>query len=697
MNVHAHHEVRMKSVECTLSVVHGLIDTFSFHSTHERIRDNFDGVHDITSIFCKSDDGTVYFIDGNPDEVFRHQAIVSGKSRLQIDDIYIKDNNRLDLSSVEILTLSTDTVSNVKSHAIKTAVGQKRILVILIKDTFGNAPTQDTQKMMDDVFLDENNVRKRYMECSNNQLEFIPAEGNNVENGVMLVETNINLSTRNFVECGDEGLKAATNVERDFTMLICPDSTDFEGAIAWANSESLTWYKSNVASFPTVQTHELGHNFGHSHSGKGSNEYGDGSCIMSYFGSATDIGTKYCFNGAKTYYFGWFSDNQSDVVLSSNMLASFTLVGVEAVRNNIIQRNQLMVVKINADNFLNDDLFIMFNRKEGANSEVPQDGNRIVIVSQAPGLTNYGSYHKSWWASSLTEGQSYTKKYTEDGTNLIIKVCSLDFAVVGGQATILVGLSNIDTDLDCAYTPPSQSPSTSLAPSISYRPTSLPSSSPTALPTISAKPSASPSKSNVPSKTPSSTPTLAITNLFCATTASIRLQTDYWGSETKFLLKDSNDITIWKGGGKEDPLDPWTLYAYAFCLHSCEVYTFEIYDHYGDGMCDTLSDVKPQIPAYYSVMVDGAEIYHSDDSCDWFNRVVTIGSPCVTLIAQDRDVVEKETSPFMFQSQQIPIYMGFLFLGVIATFLFSRYTTRRTMAQHSRPIVLDDSMSVRID
>jgi len=699
--VHAELQDDVKNLECTLSVVHGLIDTFSssFDSPHQELRDTVQSAHGVTSIFCKLDNGTVYFIDGDPDEVFHQTNIISGESRLFIEGATIKESNHMDISSIATLSVFTDIEPDSKFRLTEPAIGQKKMLVIIIKDAFGNAPTQDIQKMSDDVFLDENNLRKRYMDCSNDQLEFVPAEGNNVENGIMLVETNVNLSTRNFVECGDEGMKAATSVERDYTMLICPDSTDFQGAIAWADNGSLTWYKSNVASFPTVQTHELGHNFLHSHSGKGTNEYGDGTCIMSYFGSASDIGTQYCFNGAKTYYFGWFSEHQSDVFLSSsNILAPFTLVGVEAIRNDIIQKNHLVVVRVHADEFLKEDLFIMFNRKEGANIEVPQDGNRVVIVSQAPGVTNFGSYHKSLWAGSLTEGEKYTEKYTEDGTNLIIKVCSIDLAIIGGQAAILIGLSNTDTDLDCEQTPPpSQSPSMSLVPSISYRPTYLPSFSPSSRPSTTGRPSASPSKSNIPSRTPSSTPTLAVTTPTCATTASIHLQTDYWGSETKFLLKDSDHTEIWKGGGDDDLLQSLTLYAHQFCLHSCEVYTFEIYDHYGDGLCNTLSDFKPENEAYFSVMINGIETYHSDDSCDWFNRVITIGSPCVALVTQERGVVDKETSAFMFQSEQIPIYMGFFILGIISSFLFRRHFTRRKVTHNSEPVATNDSMSVGID
>ena len=55
------------------------------------------------------------------------------------------------------------------------------------------------------------------------------------------------------------------------------------GWIAWAYVNwYLSAYKGMWCSYPSAQMHEVGHNINFAHSGVGSNEYADGSCMVSY-------------------------------------------------------------------------------------------------------------------------------------------------------------------------------------------------------------------------------------------------------------------------------------------------------------------------------------------------------------------------------------------------------------------------------
>jgi len=73
--------------------------------------------------------------------------------------------------------------------------------------------------------------------------------------------------------------------------------------------------------YPDTYANELGHNFGLMHSGLfnafgNDGKYGDRSCIMGY--SHED---KRCFNGAKSWELGWYSNDNAvvDVVTTGEM------------------------------------------------------------------------------------------------------------------------------------------------------------------------------------------------------------------------------------------------------------------------------------------------------------------------------------------------------------------------------------------
>ena len=169
-----------------------------------------------------------------------------------------------------------------------STTGNKRVLVVrVISDSYW--PSQDEAKMYDDVFVDHNNLvstitatidsnvpwsvkmlytnrsllisyfhqqRVRYEDCSNGALIFKPATGTNVNKGVLTVTTSNNLRGMTWRDCGTIATNGANvlGISRDFTMIVCPDVVNFEGAAAWGNMPgSVSWYKSQYASLPIVQ------------------------------------------------------------------------------------------------------------------------------------------------------------------------------------------------------------------------------------------------------------------------------------------------------------------------------------------------------------------------------------------------------------------------------------------------------------
>lgn len=100
-----------------------------------------------------------------------------------------------------------------------------------------------------------------------------------------------------------------------------------------------------------------------------------------------------CFNGAKSWYFGWYSDHHK-AIDPRNGHWNGKLVGIDDYLKKQTSKNEHTVVaKIGT-------LFVMYNRKEGINSEVAGDGDTVTIVEQA------GPQQQSWKRAALTESST---------------------------------------------------------------------------------------------------------------------------------------------------------------------------------------------------------------------------------------------------------------------------------------------------
>ena len=144
-----------------------------------------------------------------------------------------------------------------------------------------------------------------------------------------------------------------------------------------------------------------GHNHGHGHSGKNYVTYADPTCNMGNQGSWSDTGSAFCFNGPKTWANGWYSAYHLTVTPSSSNWDG-TLVGINAVPANSVTSGQRVVIRITGSG--ETDLYMIFNHQTGALASIPQDGNEVVISSQASTL-----YDTSSWEAGLSNGQTYTK------------------------------------------------------------------------------------------------------------------------------------------------------------------------------------------------------------------------------------------------------------------------------------------------
>jgi len=192
--------------------------------------------------------------------------------------------------------------------------------------------------------------------------------------------------------------------------------------------------------------HEIGHNLGHDHSGKDGVTYADPTCHMGDDANVwSDKGTNFCFNAAKTWANKWYASYHETVDPSRGTYFG-TLVGINAVKNNTIaESGQDIVLKIASSG--ESDLYVMFNRKTGANKDVPLYGDQVVIVEQRAELQAASSLK-----AALSAGQEYTQSWSASGT-LVVKVCNLEIGSPGSARIVVYATGQAMISCDTTNTP----------------------------------------------------------------------------------------------------------------------------------------------------------------------------------------------------------------------------------------------------
>ena len=257
-----------------------------------------------------------------------------------------------------------------------------------------------------------------YKKCSNNKLIFQPSY-DDADRGVLEIKAPWNICNTLWWDVTNEYISFKPwNYEADHFMFVMPDCVDWQQAAGWGETPGrYTWFPSEFVHLPVSQVHEMGHNFGHRHSGKNGKAYADDTGYMGNMAKWTDQGSAMCFNSAKTWFFNWYSDRHKTVKVSSSEfvgnLVSFAQIG-SAVWDDYV------VVKVqNEKSIYKDNLFIHYNLAVGANAGVVGDQNLIVIIMQ----DKHGA--QSTWIAALGAGQSHTVYNWGYSQHLVIKVCSI--------------------------------------------------------------------------------------------------------------------------------------------------------------------------------------------------------------------------------------------------------------------------------
>jgi len=335
-------------------------------------------------------------------------------------------------------------------------------------------------------------------------------------------------------------------------MYILPAVVNFQGSAAYAYLNGyLSVVLNDYASMRYVLMHELGHSLGHHHSGKEASVYGDDTCMMGT--QIYDQNVPHtCFNGAKSWWFDWYSDRHATLTPTSGS-AILNMVSIDDYLNGQADSDdQYTIARIVESNEI--DLFVMYNRAEGVNSEVLGHRDQVTIVRQK------GDGTQSWLEAGLDgDGSSqWTKRdWNDSGHILVVQVCER-VAGTPDYARVIIYVQGIN-DISCDTPNPQPQPQQPHCPSGESR-------------------------------------------------FKAGIMTDSWGGETGWWLKERDgDTGSFRKNILRDKYLPSNKYSIKdICISNSTCYKFRIRDKGGDGICCQNGD------GWYHITVEGETIRHSN-------------------------------------------------------------------------------------
>ena len=400
--------------------------------------------------------------------------------------------------------------------------GSRTYLAVRVVAT-DSSPTPSISQISDEWFGtsgDPVNYKSQIEACSYNAVTVSKFTGSGITEGVTTVSISNTVSGTSDGVIRDAADLAVSNLglgSPDHTILCLPPGTSG----SWIGYAYIDWdlsvFNDNWCLYPSIQMHEIGHNWNLGHSGYNGDTYGDQTGMMGYSYSS-DNDPVMCFNAPKNRQLGWYSDRT--VTVTSGW--SGRLYGLSSYSSSSSDDAVILYIP-SGTNGSTRDYYVSFNGWSGINSGTQLGGDQVLVHYRNPGT----DYAESTLVSMLNSGTTYT------GAPLTITVSSMSGSTFA-QVTVGTVVST-----------PAPTPSPTKSPTSS--PTKAPTSSPVASPVTSAPvaspttsspvatpvtpaptssptrlPTPSPTKgpTSAPSKAPTSSPTSAV-SIFNSKPASI--------------------------------------------------------------------------------------------------------------------------------------------------------------------------------
>lgn len=319
--------------------------------------------------------------------------------------------------------------------------------------------------------------------------------------------------------------------------------------------------------------HEIGHNIGLRHSNENNKAYNDQSCLMGLSYTSNHEFPKMCFNGAKSWLLGWYKNKSTSIKLDSddqdaywngNLVGVTNYLTVSATQTQHTKHQHVVVAEIVTSDDSDDEsanYYLLFNHKDGINSQVAEFGDQITITrGHFHGTGDYlNEIDASEHMGHLAVGDSYTiRNYLQSEVDLIIKFCETDSDITSPTiADVHAAKVSVYLSTGTDHCP---SPITTPAP------TSLVTSSPTAAPNINTAPSP--------------------TNINKCSSGEFRfifqIQIDSYSDETSWDIRSEDGAIVVQS--MASLRESTTLQTHDLCLRD-GCYDFKIKDDWGDGIC----------------------------------------------------------------------------------------------------------------
>jgi hypothetical protein len=247
--------------------------------------------------------------------------------------------------------------------------------------------------------------------------------------GDITVNVNLTASTTESSTMDLEMRNAATAMgynmgDYDRVLIFCPQGTLNGGSSNWTAYAWLGHWRSVYSygwtgTFFDALIHELGHNFGFHHSGKGTNEYGGDSCVMGYSHSSTGSTKESSpYSTPKLAQLNWMAP-YSGIETSLTGDATLDLYPIAKDPNTTSGMRSV--------NFAGTEYFVEYRRNLLPYGKIWNSGDRdkVLVWTRESGVT----WPRSTWQQAIASGGSYT------AGNVVIKFESYgngnkDFATV---------------------------------------------------------------------------------------------------------------------------------------------------------------------------------------------------------------------------------------------------------------------------